>query len=313
MKRAGFTLISLLLVIAILAMLLALLIPAVQKVREAAARTQTVNDLKQITLACHSCNDVYKKLPPATGWFGQVAAPNVMSPGKVPMTVHIYLMPFFEQDNLYKQILAGNVVEGKGGMPAIESIVVPSLVSPQDFTQVNNGAGATNLVANLRVFSDTGMTAKWDEPIKPGKDGTNSITGHPWYYGTASILRTFPDGTSNTMAFTTMYSVCGNDAPVTKFCTSAAKEKHAPFFGFHVPSAKATHDMDGPTKDEIFQVQPEQKNCNPSYTPQSFAFSGISVSLFDGSVRYVSPSITPRTWGLVLQPNDGMPLGDDWN
>jgi hypothetical protein len=291
-------------------------VPAVQKVREAAARTQTVNNIKQITLATHSCNDVYKKLPPATGWFGQVAEPNLTSPGKVPMTVHVYLMPFFEADNLYKQILDGTVVDEKAPPApkiAAGSLVVAPFLSPQDATQINSGAGSTNVAANLRAFSDTGFATPWNEPIKPAKNGTNPNSGKPWYYGTASIPRTFLDGTSNTMAFTTMYGVCGTDAPVTAFYTSAGKDKHSPFFGFHAPAAKASQDTGGPTKDEIFQVQPAQKNCNPSYTPQSFANSGISIGLFDGSVRQVSPSISTRTWGLVQQPNDGLPLGDDWN
>src|SRR5438093_1181852 len=105
-SRLAFTLIELLVVIAIIAILIALLVPAVQKVREAAARTQTHNNLKQITLAAHSCNDVYRKMPPATGWFGQDPAPNMCNvQGMVFMTVHIYLMPFYEQDNLYKSIL----------------------------------------------------------------------------------------------------------------------------------------------------------------------------------------------------------------
>ena len=101
-RARGFTLIELLVVIAIIAVLIGLLLPAVQKVRDAAARTQSLNNLKQMALACHSCNDTYGKLPPGVGWF----------PGNVPVnstpsgrgTVFYFLLPFVEQDNLYRQI-----------------------------------------------------------------------------------------------------------------------------------------------------------------------------------------------------------------
>ncbi|HMF19190.1 MAG TPA: DUF1559 domain-containing protein [Gemmataceae bacterium] len=97
-KRGGFTLIELLVVIAIIAILMALLVPAVQKVRETAARIQCANNLKQIGLACHSFHDVNKVLPP--GYTATSSYPST-SPG---WGWGAYLLPYIEQDNVYRQI-----------------------------------------------------------------------------------------------------------------------------------------------------------------------------------------------------------------
>src|SRR4051812_43195874 len=98
----GFTLIELLVVIAIIAVLIGLLLPAVQKVREAAARTENANKLKQLGIAVHSYHDANKKMPPyqsyAQAYYGTV---NGAMTGSWPMA----LLPYVEQDNVYKSTL----------------------------------------------------------------------------------------------------------------------------------------------------------------------------------------------------------------
>src|SRR5712692_3939760 len=104
--RVGFTLIELLVVIAIIGVLIALLLPAVQKVREAANRTQCANNLKQIGLAVHNFHDTYGTFPNTGAWWATGAGYDASGTPigiKYQTAGWMYqIMPFIEQDNLYK-------------------------------------------------------------------------------------------------------------------------------------------------------------------------------------------------------------------
>jgi prepilin-type N-terminal cleavage/methylation domain-containing protein/prepilin-type processing-associated H-X9-DG protein len=110
--RTGFTLIELLVVIAIIAILIGLLLPAVQKIREAANRMKCSNNLKQVTLACHNYESANGVLP--SGFLGTTAANGGVDAG-VENTgyndqcvgVFVLILPYIEQDNLYRQLMAG--------------------------------------------------------------------------------------------------------------------------------------------------------------------------------------------------------------
>src|SRR5438552_8471998 len=111
-RRQGFTLIELLVVIAIIAVLIGLLVPAVQKVREAANRAQCLNNLKQMGVALHNYHGFYESFPP--GLVSRLADPNWVMPSgncnaEAPdlgpgWSFFAFLLPYIEQDALYKSI-----------------------------------------------------------------------------------------------------------------------------------------------------------------------------------------------------------------
>jgi prepilin-type N-terminal cleavage/methylation domain-containing protein len=222
-QRKGFTLIELLVVIAIIAILIGLLLPAVQKAREAAARTACRNNLKQLALAAHNYESSNRTLPP--GFLGgqndqTIAASsfNVQCVGVI-----ICLLPYIEQDNLYKLCMAGVPADyldpsktypafwNFGGMWTNRGAIIKTLLCPSDTGSFS--AGTYDQIFETFLTSPTSFQLKgwWFKDPTFGKtnylavSGRSGLTIDP-YRGavadrTSTSLVKIGDGTSNTLLF----------------------------------------------------------------------------------------------------------------
>ena len=297
--RRGFTLIELLVVIAIIAILIGLLLPAVQKVREAAARSQCSNNLKQMGIGIHNMNDTYGVLPP-------LDAPDAVNfiPASVQVyagknyTLQAFLLPFIEQQNIYNSMSPAGYAGGQY-MRVIKTYLCPSDPSSANgFCLTPNGGAngwaACNYVANAYVFANVPAGVGWT--------------------GAARIPASFPDGTSNTILFTEAYATCGNTGNIGSAYGTLWADSNSvwrPGFNFTFGSYKGSIPTNYPLA-QLFQVQPNYTNNCILDLPNSPHTGGIMTSVGDGSVRLVSQGVTQTIWGLACDPRDGLPMPSGW-
>src|SRR5437868_3684186 len=205
-RATAFTLIELLVVIAIIAILIGLLLPAVQKVREAAARAKCENNLKQLAIACHSYQDVSGGLPPGGTFRGVATDRNDRNFG--PNWI-VYLLPYVEQGPLYNQVQASinaYPTNGSSTWRNIRGVQPPVLVCPSD---PNSSSPCTNFGGGWARgnYAANAGPEFWNN----GKDGRSvnekyGLSGRGPFYPITNMallksmaLERIQDGTSNTM------------------------------------------------------------------------------------------------------------------
>jgi prepilin-type N-terminal cleavage/methylation domain-containing protein/prepilin-type processing-associated H-X9-DG protein len=320
--RRAFTLIELLVVIAIIAVLIGLLLPAVQKVRESAAKAQCQNNMRQLVVATHDYHSVTGLFPPYHGVAnGGNVRPNTPADNRTKLygSWFAHLLPYVEQAAV-QNLAAANIAATGFNEP--QWAVPPTSTGVTTTTTYNGGHSRTSTAST----GGSGQTLHgiWIPQVRPvpykvlqcrsdpsnrtgvsvnGWGATNYLANFNAWTGRGTglwrppaKLTAFPDGTSSTVLFGEGYKDCDRIGRIALYSWTYHN------FGL---------DWDQKTNTLMFQAAPRVAECD-NWRAQSGHTGGMNVALADGSVRPVAGSVSQTTWTAALLPGDGAPLGGDW-
>ncbi len=317
-RDSGFTLIELLVVIAIIGVLIGLLLPAVQKVREAASRMSCQNNLKQLGLAFHNYHDTYGTLPPGMRSTRDINPPTNAPPGGGILAWPPFLFPFIEQGNIpydmNHNLGVNSPTNQANNRFVIKLLLCPSAPPVDGRFAANNGAAPTDYVtwvfaapANHPFLINTTGSPYFaagvvpTDPLTPGLLAINpgrvgDALGHP--------LTAATDGTSNTL----LLVECGGRPQVynkralvsTATATAAWGQQRSNLFfqgtdPARPPLANGTYVKPGPCA----------INCTNNNEPYAFHNGGMNAVFADGSVRFLTESMPLYVLHLLYTRNAG--------
>jgi prepilin-type N-terminal cleavage/methylation domain-containing protein len=278
--RNGLTLLELLVVVLILALLIGLLLPAVQRVREVAARLSSTNNLKQMALATHGFADTHNGYLPLVDGFEYAGGDELIG---FRFSHHAMLLPYLEQQNAYR-MFQDALKRDNGGLKS--TLLLKIFVSPADFSIAGMPGPAHSICsypANAQLFV---LFMKIDTI----RDGASNTIAHAEHYSR---------GCGGDLRFDWTQGNFGYDGGGIWPATFAD-----PKVGTEIP-------LNGVIPSTTFQVRPTLNECNPTLA-QTPHRSGMLVSLMDGSVRTLAAGMSPATYWAAVSPTGGEILGSDW-